>query len=81
MMRRGLRNIYIFFLALSYFFFIIILSILNGKSDQRLCFRYSDSAVPPLLKSKISGSIHIQAGLCQNWSGNMQTGFLTPWLS
>ena len=42
------------------FFFIILLSILNRKSDQRLCFRYSDSAVPPLLKSKISGSIHHQ---------------------
>ena len=64
--------------------FIILLStcILNSKSDQRLCFRYSDSAVPLLLKSKILGSIQatVQAGLCQNWSGTMQTGFLTPWL-
>ena len=33
-------------------FFLILLSILNRKSDQRLCFRYSDSAVPPLLTSK-----------------------------
>ena len=41
-------------------FFYNPLSILNRKSDQRLCFRYSDSAVPPLLKSKTSGSIHHQ---------------------
>ena len=26
----------------------------NREADQRLCFRYSDSAIPPLLKSKIS---------------------------
>ena len=41
-------------------FFIILLNILNRKIDQRLCFRFSDSAVPPLLKAKISGSIHHQ---------------------
>ena len=66
------------FLPLSYFLILI----LNRTGDQRLCFRYSDSAVPPLLKSKISGSIQttVQAGLCQNRSGTMQTGFLTPWL-
>ena len=26
----------------------------NREADQRLCFRYSDSTIPPLLKSKIS---------------------------
>ena len=26
----------------------------NRKADQRLCFRYSDSIIPLLLKSKIS---------------------------
>ena len=27
----------------------------NRETDQRLCFRYSDSTIPPLLISKISG--------------------------
>ena len=27
----------------------------NREADQRLCFRYSDSKIPPLLNSKISG--------------------------
>ena len=26
----------------------------NREADQRLCFRYSDSMIPPLPKSKIS---------------------------
>ena len=26
----------------------------NSEADQRLCFRYLDSTIPPLLKSKIS---------------------------
>ena len=26
----------------------------NREADQRLCFRYSDSRIPPLLNSKIS---------------------------
>ena len=26
----------------------------NSEADQRLCFRYSDSTIPPLLNSKIS---------------------------
>ena len=26
----------------------------NREADQRLCFRYSDSTIPPLLNSKIS---------------------------
>ena len=44
----------------------------NRKADQRLCFRYSDSTIPLLLKSKISSfeptSMTAQAGLCQTCS-------------
>ena len=38
----------------------------NRKADQRLCFRYSDSTIPLLLKSVFS--VLVQAGLCQTWS-------------
>ena len=41
----------------------------NREADQRLCFRYLDSTIPPLLKSKISSfklsSVIVQAGLCR----------------
>ena len=41
----------------------------NREADQRLCFRYSDSTIPLLLKSKISSfqlfSVLVQAGLCR----------------
>ena len=44
----------------------------NCEADQRLCFRYSDSAVPLLLKSEISSfylfSVTVQVGLCRTWS-------------
>ena len=44
----------------------------NREADQRLCFRYTDSAVPPLLKSEISSfklfSVLVQAGLCRTCS-------------
>ena len=44
----------------------------NREADQRLCFRYSDSTIPPLLNSKISSfwlsSVAVQAGLCQTCS-------------
>ena len=44
----------------------------NREADQRLCFRYSDSTIPLLLKSEISGfwlfSVLVQAGLCQTCS-------------
>ena len=44
----------------------------NREADQRLCFRYSDSTIPLLLKSKISSfwlfSVLVQAGLCQTCS-------------
>ena len=39
----------------------------NREADQRLCFRYSDSTIPPLLNSKISSfypaSVAVQAAL------------------
>ena len=41
----------------------------NREADQRLCFRYSDSTIPLLLKSEISSfllfSVLVQPGLCQ----------------
>ena len=44
----------------------------NREADQRLCFRYSYSTIPPLLNSKISSfwpaSVAVQAGLCQTCS-------------
>ena len=53
----------------------------NGKADQRLCFRYTDSKIPLLSKSEISSlysySVVIQPGLCRTWSQTQKTGFLT----
>ena len=44
----------------------------NCEADQRLCFRYADSSISLLSKSKISSvlplSVAAQAGLCQTWS-------------
>ena len=44
----------------------------NREADQRLCFRYSDSTIPPLFNSKISSfysaSVTVQAGLCRTCS-------------
>ena len=44
----------------------------NREADQRLCFRYSDSAIPLLLTSEISSfqlfSVLVQAGLCRTCS-------------
>ena len=52
----------------------------NCEADQRLCFRYSDSTIPLLLKSEISSfylfSELVQAGLCRTWSKTPKTGFL-----
>ena len=52
----------------------------NCTADQRLCFRYMDSTIPLLPKSKISSilpySLTVQAGLCQTWSETLKTGFL-----
>ena len=40
----------------------------NCEADQRLCFRYADSTIPLLSKSKFSrllpSSVTAQAGLC-----------------
>ena len=44
----------------------------NREADQRLCFRYSDSTIPLLIKHEISSfqlfCVAVQAGLCQTWS-------------
>ena len=52
----------------------------NREDDQRLCFRYSDSTIPLLLKSKISGfylySVTVQPGLCRTWLETKIVGFL-----
>ena len=49
----------------------------NREADQRLCFRYSDSTIPPLLNPKISSFqlffVLVQAGLCRTCS---ETTFL-----
>ena len=52
----------------------------NCEADQCLCFRYTDSTISLLLKSKISSfssaSLTVQVGLCQTWSETPKTGFL-----
>ena len=44
----------------------------NREAIQRLCFRYSDSTIPLLLKSEISSfmlfSVLVQVGLCRTCS-------------
>ena len=53
----------------------------NREADQRLCFRYTDSAIPRLPKSEISSlqpsSVVVQPALCRTWSKTPKTGFLT----
>ena len=53
----------------------------NREADQRLCFRYMDSAIPLLSKSEISSlypsCVVVQSGLCGTWSETPKTGFLT----
>ena len=53
----------------------------NCAADQRLCFRYTDSTIPLLPKSEISGllpsSVAVQPGLCGTWPEIPKTGFLT----
>ena len=53
----------------------------NCTTDQRPCFRYTDSPVPLLSKSEISSlkpsSVAVQPGLCRTWSETPKTGFLT----
>ena len=52
----------------------------NLEADQRLCFRYTDSTIPLLSKSKISSlqlsSVAVQPGLCRTRSETPKTGFL-----
>ena len=42
------------------------------ESEQRLCFRFSDSTIPFLPKSEffklLASTVAVQAGLCQTWS-------------
>ena len=49
-------------------------------ADQHFCFRYSDSAIPLLVKSGNSSfyptSMTAQTGLCQTWSETPKIGFL-----
>ena len=44
----------------------------NREADQRLCFRYTASTLPLLLKSEISSfllfSVTVQVGLCRTCS-------------
>ena len=53
----------------------------NCASDQRLCFRSTDSTISLLPKSEISilklSSVAVQPGLCGTWSETPKTGFLT----
>ena len=52
----------------------------NSEADQCLCFRYSDSTIPPLLNSKISSfqlfSVLVQVGLC--WTCSETTLLVFP---
>ena len=52
----------------------------DREADQRLCFRYTDSTIPLLPKSKISSlqpsSVVVQPSLCRTWSETPKTGFL-----
>ena len=52
----------------------------NREADQRLCFRYTDSTLPLLLKAEIlsflPASVTVQPGLCQTWSEPQIVGFL-----
>ena len=53
----------------------------SREADQPLCFRYKDSTIPLLSKSKISSFyssyVAVQPGLCRTWSETPKTGFLT----
>ena len=52
----------------------------NLEADQRLCFRYLDSAIPLLPKYEISklwpSPEAAQPGLCRTWSETSKTCFL-----
>ena len=52
----------------------------NREADQCLCFRYTDSTISLLPKSKIlslqPSSVAVQPGLCRTWSETLKTGFV-----
>ena len=52
----------------------------DHTADQRPCFRYIDSTIPLLPKSKIlslwPSSVVVEASLCRTWSETRKTGFL-----
>ena len=51
----------------------------NREADQRLCFCYTDSTIPLLLKYEIShlwpSYLIVQSGLCRTWLETQKTGF------
>ena len=51
----------------------------SREADQHLCFRYTDSTIPPLPKYEISSllafSVTAQPGLCRTWLEPPKTGF------
>ena len=51
----------------------------NREADQRLCFRCTDSTIPPLSKSEISSlkasSVAVQPGLCRTRSETRMLAF------
>ena len=53
----------------------------DREADQRLFFRYMDSAIPLLPKSEISSlwpsSVVVQPGLCQTWSETHNEAHIT----
>ena len=52
----------------------------NCQADQHLCFHYTDSTIPRLLKSEISSFlpsfVTVQPGLYGTWSETQIVGFL-----
>ena len=46
----------------------------DRTADQRLCFRYIDTAIPLLSKTS---SVAVHPGLCRTWSDTPKTCFLT----
>ena len=57
----------------------------DTEADLRLCFRYTDSTIPLLHRSKITSlkpsSVAVHTGLCWTWSETRKTCFLTTRLN
>ena len=55
--------------------------LLGNRDGSAPSFCYTDSAIPLLPKSEITGiqpsSVAVQPGLCRTWSETPKTGFLT----